>query len=432
MGNTYPCRQIFLVMFALVDCNNFYASCERVFRPDLTYEPIVVLSNNDGCVIARSKEAKALDIPMGAPAFKYKNLFKQKNIHVFSSNYALYGDMSQRVMKTLASYTPEIEIYSIDEAFLKLHLIDFPDFDSLGKEIRKVTTKNTGIPISIGIAPTKALSKIANKIAKKFPEITGHVHILDSDEKRVKALKWTAISDVWGIGKGNTARLHKRGVKTAWDFTQLTDEWTLKELSVIGLRLKHELEGKARLDLEAPSNGRKNIMTTRSFETDYTDYELIKERVITFASSCAEKLRAQKSCCHALIVMLRSNKFKAGTYQKENKLIPLPFPTNSSIELAQFAERALQSIFRKGNSYKKAGVVAIDLIPENALPIKLFENSNPRHKPLMKAVDDLNKLLGTQKVKLATQDLNRTWKMKQERLSPCYTTKLSDVIEIKV
>jgi len=419
-------------LFALVDCNNFYASCERVFRPALNGKPIVVLSNNDGCVIARSNEAKALDIPMGAPAFKYAQEFKQKDIHVFSSNYALYGDMSNRIMHTLGSFTPDVEVYSIDEAFLRLYLGQYADFDTLGKEMRRYTTKCTGIPISIGIAPTKALSKIANKIAKKFPERTQHVYVLDSDEKREKALKWTAIADVWGIGKGNAARLAKRGVVTAWDFVQLSDDWTLKELSVIGLRLKHELEGKVRLGLESNTGVKKNIMTTRSFETDYTSYEDVKERVITFAVSCAEKLRAQQSCCHALILMLRSNKFKKGEYHRENKIIPLPYPSNSSIELAQFAEQGLQSLFKKGRSYKKAGVIAIELMPEDCLPIKLFENSNPKHKPLMEAVDNLNKQLGSQKVKLATQDLDRTWKMKQEHLSPRYTTQLSDIIEVKV
>ena len=419
-------------MFALVDCNNFYASCERVFRPALNGKPIVVLSNNDGCVIARSNEAKTLGIPMGAPAFKYEKEFKQKNIHVFSSNYALYGDMSNRIMNTLASFTPDVEVYSIDEAFLRLYLTQYTSFDALGKEIRRFTSKSTGVPISIGIAPTKALSKIANKIAKKFPERTQHVYVLDSDEKREKALKWTAITEVWGIGKGNAARLAKRGVLTAWDFVQLSDDWTSKELSVIGLRLKHELEGKVRLGLEHNTSVKKNIMTTRSFETDYTTYEQIKERVVTFAISCAEKLRAQRSCCHAIILMLRSNKFKKGEYHRENKVIPLPYPSNSNIELAQFAERGLQSLFKKGHSYKKAGVIAIELMPEDSLPIKLFENSNPKHKPLMKAVDKLNKQLGSQKVKLATQDLDRTWKMKQEHLSPRYTTQLNDIITVKV
>ncbi|MEI6185552.1 MAG: Y-family DNA polymerase, partial [Bacteroidota bacterium] len=236
-------------MFALIDCNNFYASCERAFQPTLKNRPVVVLSNNDGCVIARSNEAKALGIPMGAPAFEYKDIFEKQNIFVCSSNYALYGDMSNRVMTILRDYSPEIEIYSIDEAFLKLTGFENHfNLNEYGKDMRYKVTKGTGIPISIGFAETKALAKVANKIAKKFPDRTGNVYVIDTEEKRIKALKWTRIGDVWGIGRKHCKRLEAINVLTAYDFTLLKDDWIQRYMSIVGLRLKRELQGIPCLD----------------------------------------------------------------------------------------------------------------------------------------------------------------------------------------
>ena len=237
-------------MFALIDCNNFYASCQRVFEPHLIGKPIVVLSNNDGCVIARSNEAKALGIPMGAAAFEYKKLFEDNNVFVYSSNYALYGDMSSRVMNLLMNYSPEIEIYSIDEAFLKFKGFELFNLEEIGHKMRCTVTKGTGIPVSIGFAPTKALAKVANKIAKKYPERTKSVYAIDTEEKRIKALKWTKIEDVWGIGRQHAKRLKAKSIFNAFQFTQLSDDWVRKEMAVVGLRLKHELEGKPTQDLE--------------------------------------------------------------------------------------------------------------------------------------------------------------------------------------
>src|SRR5690606_15524484 len=296
-------------MFALVDCNNFYASCERVFQPLLTDQPIVILSNNDGCVISRSDEAKALGVPMGAPAFKFKAFFKEKNIYVFSSNYPLYGDMSTRVMNVLQQFTPDMEHYSIDEAFLKFNAIDNYNFNSLGTEIKNRVGKWTGMPISIGIAPTKALTKVANNIAKKFKDKTSGVYVIDSEEKRIKALKWTPIEAVWGIGRGHTKRLEKQNVKTAYDFTRLSDEWVRHHMAVVGLRLKKDLEGERTLELDSDvTSPKKAIATTRSFEYTFSDIDNIKERISTFASSCAEKLRKQHSSCNVIIVFLKSDR----------------------------------------------------------------------------------------------------------------------------
>lgn len=418
-------------MFALIDCNNFYASCERVFAPHLNGKPLVVLSNNDGCAIARSNEAKALGIPMGAPAFEFEQLFRKHKVHVFSANFSLYGNMSKRIMRILSEYSPEIEIYSIDEAFLKLKGFECFNLLDYGYAIRKRVTQGTGIPISVGIAPTKALSKVANRIAKKYVQTRG-VYLIDTEEKRIKALKWLAIEDVWGIGRRYALRLREQGVQTAYDFTQLSDAWVQKQFSIVGLRLKRDLSGIPTLDLE-DIQAKKNIATTRSFEKNITKIEDLKERIATFAVSCSEKLRKQKSCCKMLMVFLRTNGFRKDLPQySRSSIIKLPFPSNSSIELVEFACIALESIFVAGYSYKKAGVLIMDFIPENQVQLSLFENSNPKHGSLMQVIDKVNNRFGQQKIRLSIQDQKRVWKMKQEKLSPCYTTRIQDIITIKV
>jgi len=419
-------------MFALVDCNNFYASCQRVFEPHLIGKPVAILSNNDGCVIARSNEAKALGIPMGAPAFEYKKLFEENNVFVYSSNYALYGDMSSRVMNILSSFSPDIEVYSIDEAFLKFQGFERFDLGEYGLKIQRTVTKGTGIPISVGFAPTKALAKVANKIAKKFPERTKSVYVIDTEEKRIKALKWTNIEDVWGIGRKHAKRLQSIKVANAYQFTQLTDEWVRKEMSVVGLRLKHELQGIPTLDLEIAKD-KKMIATTRSFDKMHTKIEDISERVATFTASCAEKLRRQNSHCNMIMVFVHTNGFRKDQPQySRNIVIKTDFPTNSTIELNHYAQIGLQQIFREGYHYKKAGVIVMGLTPNNQTQLSLFSSSNPKHQPLMSVVDKLNKSIGQTKVRFASQSVGRQWKMKQEKLSPCYTTKIKDLIQIQL
>jgi DNA polymerase V len=419
-------------MFALIDCNNFYASCERVFRPDLNGKPVVVLSNNDGCVIARSNEAKALGIPMGAPAFQYEPLFKKHQVEVFSANFALYGDMSNRVMSILSEYTPDMEIYSIDEAFLKLDGLPCKDLQHYAADMRKKVLKYTGIPISIGIAPTKALAKVANRIAKKFPEKTENVYWIQTEEARIKALKWLKIEDVWGIGRRHAQRLMQRQVHTAYDFTQMEDAWVKKHMTIVGLRLKHDLMGIPSLQLE-DVQPKKNIATTRSFEKNYTELHELKERISTFAFICAEKLRKQRSCCRAFTIFLHTNPHRLDAPQYHpSALIKLPFATQSGMELSRFATQALQRLFRPGYLYKKAGIIIHDFVPEDAIQGTLFERPNKKHIPLMHTIDRINHLFGQATVKLASQDLQRTWKMKQEKLSPRYTTRLSDILTIHV
>jgi len=416
-------------MYALIDCNNFYASCERVFNPALRGKPIVVLSNNDGCVIARSNEAKACGIPMGAPAFEYKQTFERYDIHVFSANFTLYGDLSNRVMTILSNYSPEQEIYSIDECFLKLTGIT-GDLREYGLKMRTHVLQWTGIPVSVGIAPTKALAKAANRIAKKFTEKTGGCYVIDSEEKRIKALKWLDVEDVWGIGRRNAKKLNSIGVKKAYDFCQLSKTRVLNNMTIVGVRLQDDLNGIPTLEME-PVELKQSIATTRTFESDYRTFEEVRERIVTFAVSCAEKLRSQHSLCNALTVFVESNRFKETDEQYSNQaVIKLPYPTSSGIELAEFALQGLRAIFKKGIGYKRAGVILMNFVPENEYQQSLFYNSNPKHSQLMKVVDTINIKFGQQKVRLATQD-KKIHKMRQERLSPNYTTKLNDIIEIK-
>ncbi len=419
-------------MFALVDCNNFYASCERVFKPQLRHKPIAILSNNDGCVIARSDEAKAIGLPMGAPAFKYKSFFKEHKIHVFSSNYPLYGDMSSRVMSILQQFTPDLEIYSIDEAFLQFKGYDNYDLESYGAEIQQRILKWTGIPTSVGIAPTKALSKVANKIARKFPKETNNVFLISTDEQRIKALKWTKIESVWGIGRRLSKRLKSQHINTAYDFTQLSDDWVLHNFSITELNLKKDLEGKPTLQLEDYSQRKKAIATTRSFEYTFSDIDNIKERVSTFAVSCAEKLRKQESSCNMIIVILRSDRHKKDTEQYQKSVyVALPYPSDSSLIISKHAVNAVASIFKKGIKYKRAGVIVTGLVPTDNHQLNLFQKQHPKHKPLMRAIDKLNLKLGDYKIKLANQDLERTWKMRQEHLSPRYTTNINELLIVK-
>ena len=419
-------------MFALIDCNNFYVSCERVFNPKLNNKPVVVLSNNDGCAISRSNEAKALGIPMGAPAFKYEKVFQKNNVEVFSSNFPLYGDMSSRVMSILSKFTPNIEIYSIDEAFLKFDGFENYDLQSYCEEIKKTVEKWTGIPISIGVATTKALSKVANRIAKKFPSQTKGVYLINSEERRIKALNWLKIQDVWGIGFKHTERLKNIKINTAYNFINLQDNWVRKNMSVVGVRLKKELEGNSILDLEEVRSPKKAIATTMSFEGTITDYEKIKERISTFAVCCAEKLRAQNTNCNSIYVFVRSNKFQKNKPQYRNGiLMTIPFSTNSNMVISKYAIEGLKRIFKEGINYKKAGTIVMGLDSSENHQLNLFENENPKHKYLMKTIDYIQKKEGQSKIKLASQDLKKRWKMKQEKLSPNYTCKVNDVIKVK-
>ena len=417
-------------MYALIDCNNFYASCERVFSPRLIGKPIVVLSNNDGCVIARSNEAKPF-VPMGAVAFKYKEVFREHQVEVLSSNYPLYGDMSQRVMNILGDFTPDIEVYSIDEAFLKFKGGENRDLRQLGLEIQQKVRQYTQIPISIGFAHTKVLSKVANRISKNFIDETQGVYAIESERKRIKALKWIKVKDIWGLGRKTSAKLSDIGVYKASEYIQLSDHYIRKHFSVVGLRLKFELEGISVLELEDVKS-KKSIATTRSFPTTLSQFSDLKERVSTFASICGEKLRRQHSVCNAIMVFILTNAHRKELPQyRKNIVVKLPYATNSDITLSRYATTSLKNIYRKGYAYKKAGVIVMGIIPETSQQLNLFLNEPSTHKLLMRTVDAINHRLGVKKVKLASQDIPKTWPMRQEKLSKRYTTDWNELLEVQ-
>jgi DNA polymerase V len=420
------------LMYGLLDCNNFYASCERVFNPSLNGKPIVVLSNNDGCVIARSSEAKLLGIPMGEPAYKLKELIETNQVNVFSSNYVLYGDMSHRVMNTIAALAPEIEIYSIDEAFLLLEGFENIDLKTYGENVVRTVTRNTGIPVSLGIAPTKTLAKVANKFAKKYKDYNSAC-VIDSEEKREKALKLTEIGDVWGIGRQYSKKLQYYSVNTAWDFTLRSKSWVRHTMGVVGERTWLELRGTPCFEMETPKN-KKSICTSRSFGERLTELAPISEAVANFAASCAEKLRKQHSYGCVMTVFIHTNPHATNLPQYYNQaVLQLSVPTNDTAEMIHVALRGLKAIFKEGYRYKKAGVIVSEIIPERPLQGDLFDTRNrEKYNKVMQVMDSLNESYGKQKVKIASQGFDRKWKLKNEKLSPCYTTNLGDVMEIKV
>ena len=419
-------------MFALVDCNNFYVSCERVFQPRLENSPVVILSNNDGCVISRSDEAKTLDIPMGAPAFKYLNIFKKEKVNVFSSNYPLYGDMSQRIMKILGMHTPNIEIYSIDEAFLDFKGLKYCDLEKEAFLLKQKIRRWTGIPVSIGIAPTKALAKIANKIAKKYVHKTKGVHLIRSEKQISNALKWTKVEDIWGVGRQYKKLLIKNGITTADDFCKLPDQWVKKNMSILGLRLKKDLKGCSCIGLDEENPDKKSIATTRSFKEVIKEYWELEERIVTYASICSRKLRYQNSNCKSIIIFIQTSSHVPIDQQYYNSsLVNLPNPTNSAITIAKYANMGLKRIFKKNINYKKAGVILTDLTPSDSKQLNLFQNTGNTHGNLMKTIDKIHLRFGENLLKLGNQDLNQTWKMRQEYLSSRYTTDVRDIIKVK-
>ncbi|MEI8201575.1 MAG: Y-family DNA polymerase [Bacteroidota bacterium] len=419
-------------MFALVDCNNFYASCERAFNPGLRNTPIVVLSNNDGCIIARSNEAKALGFKMGEPAYKVKALIEQHQAAVFSSNYTLYGDMSQRVMNCLAEFSPDIEIYSIDEAFIGLQGFDLFDLEAYCRKIRATVMRNTGIPVSIGIAVTKALAKLANHIAKKEKDCEG-VFWINTEEKRKSVLQRMPVTEIWGVGRQYARLLEKNKLLTSWDFAQAGEEWVRKNMTVVGLRTLKELQGTSCLSLEMIAPDKKAICTSRSFGQMQTDAQPIAEAVATFASRCAAKLRKQKSCANVLMVFIHTNAFRKDLPQyARNRVVTLPVATNSSMEFVKYAVMAFHSIFQEGFQYKKAGIVVAGIVPEACVQSNCFDEvERSKQALLMKTLDNINNALGSEMLKIATQGSDRKWKLRQEKLSPCYTTRWKDIITIK-
>lgn len=415
-------------MFALIDCNNFYVSCERVFNPKLEKKPVVVLSNNDGCIIARSEESKQLGLKMAEPAFKKQRFLKENGVFVFSSNYTLYGDMSQRVAETLSLFSPQVEIYSIDEAFLDLAGIK-EDWQTFAQKIIQTVGQNTGIPISVGIGPTKTLAKIANKAAKK----NDGVFIISNNRQRDVLIRNTPVEKVWGIGRQYAKLLERNNIKTAYEFTRIDDNWIKAKMKVIGLRIKKELLGESCIPLEQIVPPKKAIATTRAFGKKTGELRHLEEAVSTYAVRCAEKLRKQNSLANLLTVFIHTDPFNPNESQyNKSKTIALPVATNENAGLVKYALLCLHEIFQPGYSYKKAGVIVGGLQPAGAFQGNIFDirRLNWNHS-LTKAIDRINREFGRDKIKLAVQGNGDDWKLRQEKLSKRYTTNWDDIIEVK-
>ncbi len=417
-------------MYALVDCNSFYASCEKVFEPKLTHRPVVVLSNNDGCVIARSAEAKQLGIAMGEPYFKRKDFFKKNKVKVFSANFTLYGDLSDRVMQVLGTFTPDIEVYSIDESFLGLH--GLPADDALGQSIKQAVGQQVGIPVSVGIAPTKTLAKLANHVAKKQKQFNGCC-VLPNVQKTDEICGPLPLEEIWGIGRRYAKKLAYQGVYTVADFKALPEKWVYQTMTVVGLRTHRELHGISCLSLEDAVPPKKAICTSRSFGKPLSEFSDLEEALATFGAVASRKLRKQNSCTSLLSVFLETNPFKDELPQYRNSLsIRLPCPTDSSLVINQYARYVLKRIYRKGYLYKKTGILLTDFSPRNEQQLGLFANfSQPQHRQLMDTCDHLYQKYGTDILKTAREGTKKTFKMRQNNLSKRYTTRIKDLPEVK-
>ena len=414
---------------ALVDCNSFYVSCERLFNPKIQKKAVVVLSNNDGCVISRSREAKDLGIKMGEPYFKVKDLVKKNKVEVYSSNYALYGDISRRVMKVLKTFSPKVEIYSIDEAFIDLSFIDEKGAEDYGREIRSRVLKWTGIPTSVGIATTKTLSKVANHIAKK--EKAGVIYLnTNIDEK----LKKFPIEDVWGVGKQLSKFYHKNNISNAYDLKNVSNTWVKKGTNVLGAKTAMELRGIPCIDLQIDQEKRKNCCVSRSFGRKVKDLNELEESVITHCLNAAEKIRADDQIAKTITVFIRTSPFdKNRRYYSNSKTIDLAIPTSNSIELIKNAVKALTDIYKYGYAYQKAGIILSGLKDANQndqnLLTPLLENKS---KKLMKAIDYTNTKYGRYAISIAQAGLSKGWKMRREHSSKIDTASFDSLPKIVV
>jgi DNA polymerase V len=422
---------------ALVDCNNFYVSCERVFNPKLEGAPVAVLSNNDGVIIARSNEVKALGIKMGAPVFKCRDILNKHNVKLFSSNFVLYGDMSERVMKTLKQFTPDIEIYSIDEAFLSFNSMQNINFKEYAREIRNTVKKWTGIPVSIGVAQTKTLAKAANELAKKNPEFNGVLDFTRLNEKQTDScLKRLPVEDLWGVGRRLAPVLRARGILTALEMKHAPDRWVKKHLTIQGLRMVHELRGIPCIELEKMTPPQKSVSTTRSFGRPVESFAILKKAVSTFAVRASEKLREQNQKASCLQVFIHTNRFEQGGDMYFNSSSSkLPDPSSDACEIVKASVSLLEKIYKKGFLYKKAGVILTGLTPEDNIQLDIFGSYQKQNKSqqLMKAMDNINTKFGRDCCTVAAAGIKKSsWGMRQLKKSKRFTTAWHELIIAKL
>ncbi len=411
-------------IFALVDCNNFYVSCERVFNPGLTGKPVVVLSNNDGCVIARSNEAKTIGIGMGVPVFKIRDMIKKQGVHVYSSNYALYGNMSQRIMEILLDFTPDVEPYSIDEAFLDLSGFTGCDLTDYGYFIRSKVKRWTGIPVSVGIAETKTLAKIANRIAKKSEKADGVLNLTESS-CRDSALAITDIEDIWGVGRSYSKLLRGFGITNALQLRNISESFIKKRMGIPGLRILQELRGIPCYPVEQYPPPKKEITVSRAFKHPVQDRADINEAVAAYTSRGAEKLREACLEANVIVVFLMTNPYRREHRYFNMSTIRLPFSTSDTARLIKYAHAGLDEIYREGYRYKKAGVIFRDLSSNDFTQIVLFDYEQGKHsREIMHAFDSINKRFGSDSVRYAATGStgHQRWKTVFQHRSPSYTT----------
>lgn len=414
-------------LVALVDCNNFYVSCERLFRPELQERPVVVLSNNDGCIIARSNEAKALGIDMAVPYFKNKELLRRHKVEVFSSNYALYGDLSARVMTILQEMESKVEVYSIDEAFISLPVSAGFDEEAYAEKVQEKILKCVGISVSIGIGPTKTLAKIANRIAKKDP-VHGGVFRFSSGSRGDKLLAQTGVRDIWGIGRRSTEKLQRYGIINALQLKNADPKWLRKQLTVTGARTALELNGVSCIKLDHAPASRKSVLSSRSFKKPVTSLADLKEAVATYTAIASAKLRSQHLVAGAIQVFISTNRFdKRHPYYANSKTITLPEAGAHTPTFISKATKALAAIYRKDLAYQKAGVMLIDLCDENCRQQNLFAGTRSEAANLMTALDSINQRWGRNTLQYAAEGINKPWSMRQDFKSPAYTTSWSEL-----
>ena len=420
-------------MFALADCNNFFASCERAFRPDLNGRPVIVLSNNDGCAVARSNEAKALGIKMGDPYFKIRGIVEKYGVAVFSSNFALYGDMSARVQQVLRQFAPAVEQYSIDEAFLDLRGMNLPDPDAFAKRISAECRRQTAIPVSVGIAPTKTLAKIASKLCKQYPKLQGGCY-MHRPEDIEKVLRRFPVGDVWGIGRRSAKKLEAMQIRTAWDYSRLPEASVRKLFALPGWRTWMELRGIPSIEFENLIEPRQTICVSRSFAKEITDCQLLCEQVANFAEGAAAKLRGQHSLALEMAAFAFTNRFKENAPQTFGSQLSLfPDGTSDHRVIVSAAVAATRGLFRQGYAYKKAGVVITKLIPEEGHVGSLFADTDSQAKDgrLSRSIDEINRNFGPGSVLFGIQGDGRI-KMSREHQSPHYTTLWSDIPKVSI
>jgi len=418
---------------ALVDVNNFYVSCERVFNPKLKYKPVVVLSNNDGCAVARSNEVKSLGIGMGAPWFKFKDLAKQHGIIAYSSNYALYADMSNRVMSILRQYSPDQEIYSIDESFLDLSNFKSRDLINYAQQMRSRILQWVGLPVCVGIGSTKTLAKLANHVAKKNPEFNGvcNFNTMPKNQREI-LFKQIPISEIWGIGRKLAPKLEALGIHHVYDLQNADPETLRQKFSVVMEKTIRELNGTMCIELEEVAPAKKQIVSSRSFGTPVQNIECLSESISLYITRASEKLRKQNSFAGSVYVFIRTSPFKLDQPFYSNGLtITLPSPTDDSRKLANVALWALKQIYRPGYNYAKAGVMLSELVPAEGCQTDLFHTTRSDSKSikLMQTLDAVNKKMGKESLKLASEGFSRPWKMRQENKSPAYTTNWNELMK---